>query len=77
MMHEKLGSKSTHSLYTFIESEVKNMKKLKWKKWQNKLKNHIKSTCTSADLGENMRSFKKLYEKMQSHGTHCLYIWGQ
>ena len=34
MMHEKLGSKSTHSLYTFIKSEVQKMTKLKWKKWQ-------------------------------------------
>ena len=25
MMHEKLGSKSTHSLYTFIQSEVQKM----------------------------------------------------
>ena len=25
MMHEKLGSKRTHSLYPFIESEVKKM----------------------------------------------------
>ena len=37
--------------------------------------------CTSVDTGENMQSFKKtslkLYEKMQSQGTHCLYIWGQ
>ena len=32
MMHEKLGSKSTHSLYTFIQSEVQKMTKLKWKK---------------------------------------------
>ena len=31
MMHEKLGSKSAHSLYTFIKSEVKKMTKLKWK----------------------------------------------
>ena len=37
--------------------------------------------CTSADPGENVQSFKKiglkLYEKLQWHGTHCLYIWGQ
>ena len=32
MMHEKLDSKSTHSLYTFIQSEVQKMSKLKWKK---------------------------------------------
>ena len=32
MMHEKLGSKSTHSLYIFIQSEVQKMTKLKWKK---------------------------------------------
>ena len=32
MMHEKLGSKSTQSLYTFIQSEVQKMTKLKWKK---------------------------------------------
>ena len=25
MMHEKLGSKSTHSLYTFIQTEVQKM----------------------------------------------------
>ena len=31
MMHEKLGSKSTQSLYTFIQSEVQKMTKLKWK----------------------------------------------
>ena len=37
--------------------------------------------CTSADPGENVQSFKKtslkLYEKLQSQGTLCLYIWGQ
>ena len=32
MMHEKLGSKSTQSLYTFVQSEVQKMTKLKWKK---------------------------------------------
>ena len=35
MMPEKLGSKSTQSLYTFIQSEVQKMTKLKLKKWQN------------------------------------------
>ena len=37
--------------------------------------------CTSADLGENVQSFRKtglkLYEKLQSQGTHILYIQGQ
>ena len=33
MMHQKLGSKGTHSLYIFIKSEVQKMTKLKWKKW--------------------------------------------
>ena len=37
--------------------------------------------CTSAD-GENMckvskKTGLKLYEKLQSQGTHCLYIWDQ
>ena len=32
IMHEKLGSKSTQSLYTVIQSEVQIMTKLKWKK---------------------------------------------
>ena len=32
MMHEKLGSKSTQSLYTFIQFEVQKITKLKWKK---------------------------------------------
>ena len=32
MIHEKLGSKSIHSLYTFIQSEVQKMTKLKWNK---------------------------------------------
>ena len=31
MMHE-MDSKSTQSLYTFIQSEVQKMTKLKWKK---------------------------------------------
>ena len=30
--NEILGSKSTQSLYTFIQSEVQKMTKLKWKK---------------------------------------------
>ena len=55
------------------------MTKLKWKKFQkNKFKNHIQTTCTSADMGENVQSFKKtglkLYEKLQSQGTLRLYI---
>ena len=25
----------------------------------------------------NTEAGLKLYEKLQSHGTHCLYIWGQ
>ena len=37
--------------------------------------------CTSAGTEEIMHSFKKtgltLYEKLQSQGIHCLYIWGQ
>ena len=45
---------------------------------KNKFKNHIQTMCTSTDLGENVLSFKKtsikLYEKLQSEGTHCLYI---
>ena len=38
--------------------------------------------CTSADPGKkHVQSFKKtglkLYEKLQSQGTHCQNIWGQ
>ena len=55
MMHEKLGSKSTQSLYTSIQSEVQKMTKLKWKKF----KNHIQTKCTSADMGENMCKVSK------------------
>ena len=77
MMHEKLSSKGTHSLYTFIKSEVR-----KWQSWsgksdKNKLKNYIQTTCTSADSGENMQSFKKtgikLYEELQSQSTVCTF----
>ena len=36
---------------------------------------------TSADPEENVQSLEKtslkLYEKLQWHGTHCLYIWDQ
>ena len=59
MMHEKLGSKSTQSLYTLIQSEVQKMTKLKWKSDKNKFKNHIQTMCTSADMGENMCKVSK------------------
>ena len=77
MKHEKLGSKSTQSLYTFIQSEVQKMTSGKSDK--DKFKNHIQTMCTSADMGEkNVQSFKKtglkLYEKLQSHGTHYLAL---
>ena len=32
MMHEKSGSKSTHSMYTFIKSEVQKMTEVKIEK---------------------------------------------
>ena len=42
-----------------------------------KIKDYIKSTCTSSDYGEIAQSFKKngikLYEELCSRGTHCLY----
>ena len=42
-------------------------------KKKKKILNHIQNTCTSADPGENVQSFKntglKLYGKLQSQGT--------
>ena len=77
---EKLSSKGTHSLYTFIKSVAKN-DKVEVEKVKNKFKNYIQTTCTSAEPGENISSFKKisikLYDELQSQATHCLYIWGQ
>ena len=54
MMHEVLGSKSTQSLYTFIQSKVQKMTKLSGKSDKNKFKNQNQTTCTSVDTGENM-----------------------
>ena len=59
MMHEILGSKSTQSLYTFIQSEVQKMTKLKWKSDKNKFKNQIQTTYTSVDTGENLCKVSK------------------
>ena len=55
MMHEKLGSKSTHGLYTFIKSEEVKVEKVT----KINLKTISKTTCTSADPGENMCKVSK------------------
>ena len=78
MMHEKLCSKGTQSLYTFINSEEDN-DKVKVEKVTNEFKNYIQTTCTSADSGKNMckvskKTGIKLYEELQLQGIHCLYI---
>ena len=44
MMYEKLGSKSTNSLYTFMKSEVKKMTKLKWEKKNKRPTGHVSLT---------------------------------
>ena len=59
MMPEKLGSKSTHSLYTFIQSEVQKMTKLKWKKWQKNLKIISKPRALLQTREKTCAKFKK------------------
>ena len=60
MMHEKLGSKSTHCRYTFIQFEVRKGQSLKsGKSDKNKFKNFIQTTCTSADPGKTMCKVSK------------------
>ena len=79
MMHEKLGSKSTQSLYTFIQYEVQKMTVKVEKVTKINLKIISKPRAVNCRHGrKHVQSFKKtglkLYEKLQSKGTHCLYI---
>ena len=59
MMPEKLCSKDTNNLYTFIKSKVRKWQSQSRKSDKNKFKNYIQTISTSADPIENLCKLSK------------------